>query len=143
MTEMNALRGDRLAPLALALVAPFWMVACGSGGIPTVPSEGTVTFKGQPLATGQVLFQPETGPPGVTGLIENGKFTLGTNVDGDGAPPGKYRVAVFSYKDVRLAGGETASRSIIPDRYTNPEKSGLVVEIPKGGKNDIKIELVK
>jgi hypothetical protein len=116
------------------------MAACGSGGPAKVPAEGTVTYKGQPLATGQVQFLSETGTA-ATGLVENGKFALGTLVDGDGAPPGKYRVSVFSYKEIKLRGGETITKSAIPDRYANPDSSKLVVEIPEAGNREIKIEL--
>jgi hypothetical protein len=139
---MNRMRWDRLARLALLLVAPLGVAACGSGGVAKSPAEGTVSFKGQPLATGQVQFQPEApNAPSATGLVENGKFTLGTEVDGDGAPPGKYRVSVFSYKTVQSRYGETTSQSMIPDRYSKPDSSGLVVEIPPGGNRAIKIEL--
>jgi len=142
---MNAMTRDRLVRLALVLVTSLGTVACGSGGITKVPVEGTVTFKGQPLATGQIQFLPESGPsdtdPAATGLVDNGKFTLGTEGPGDGAKPGKYRVTVFSYEPVQLRGGEQGSKSAIPARYGNPDTSGLTQEVPPDGKSDIKIDL--
>jgi hypothetical protein len=139
---MSTMRWDRLARLALLLVIPFWMAACGgSKEFATVPAKGTVTYKGQPLEKGQIQLLPDNGPAAV-GLIENGKFVLGTNADGDGSPPGKYRVTIFSYKETKSRFGETTSKSVIPNRYANPDTSGLVVEIPEGGNEAIKVELV-
>jgi hypothetical protein len=139
---MSTMRWDRLSRLALLLVIPFWMAACGgSDKVDTVPAKGEVTYKGQPLGKGQIQLLPDNGPAAV-GLIENGKFVLGTNADGDGAPPGKYRVTVFSYKEIKNRFGETTSKSVIPNRYANPDTSGLVVEIPEGGNEAIKVELV-
>jgi hypothetical protein len=121
------------------LVIPFGVAACNSERIYTVPASGTVTYKGKPLEKGQVQFLPTEGPAAV-GSIEDGKFVLGTNNAGNGAPPGKYRVTVFSYKTIQNKFGET-SKSMIPNRYTNPDSSGIVQDIPEGGNNKIDIQL--
>jgi hypothetical protein len=153
---MSTMRKARRTWLPLLLVSSIWMAACGGSGVATVPAEGTVTFKGQPLAKGQVQLLPETPPaappagsaeaaptPTPVGAIDNGKFALSTLVDGDGAPPGKYRVSVFSYTDVTLRDGTVVKKSNIPERYSSQETSGLVVEIPAAGNRDIKLDLVK
>jgi hypothetical protein len=137
---MSMIRWDRLSRLALVLVIPFGVAACNSDKIYTVPASGTVTYKGKPLEKGQVQFLPTEGPAAV-GLIENGKFVLGTNNVGNGAPPGKYRVTVFSYTNVQSKFGEITSKSVIPNRYTNPDSSGIVEDIPEGGNNAIDIKL--
>jgi hypothetical protein len=140
---MNTMRWDRQTRLALALVLVFSgaMVSCRSGEYPTVPASGTVTYKGAPLEKGQIQLVPDKEGPVAVGSIENGKFVLGTNQEGNGALPGKYRVTVFSYKDVQSRYGGTTTQSVIPTKYADPEKSGLIVEIPAGGKTDIKIDL--
>lgn len=139
---MSTMRWDRLTRLALLLVIPFWVAACGdSEKFDTVPAKGTVTYKGKPLEKGQIQLLPDNGPAAV-GLIGDGMFVLGTNADGDGAPPGKYRVTVFSYKENKTRFGETISKAVIPNRYANPDTSGIVVEIPERGNEAIKVELV-
>jgi hypothetical protein len=56
---------------------------------------GTVTYKGEKLAKGQISFRPETpGGQAATGQIENGYYSLSTLTPGDGALPGKYKVTV-------------------------------------------------
>ena len=56
------MRRDRLARLAVVLVASFGVAACGSSKVATVPAEGTVTYQGKSLEKGQVQFHPEAGP---------------------------------------------------------------------------------
>ena len=138
---MSIMRWNRLPRLTPLLVVAFGVAACDSDGISTVPASGSVSYKGQPLESGQVQFLPADGPAAV-GQVENGKFVLGTNAVGNGAPPGHYRVTVFSYKNVQSKFGEITSKSLIPNRYTNPDTSGLVVDIPKGGNNAIEIKMV-
>lgn len=139
---MCTMRWDRLARRALWLLVPFWSVACGnSNEFNTVPAAGTVTFKGKPLESGQIQLLPENDGPASVALIENGKFVLGTQAVGNGTPPGKYRVTIFSYKETPTKFGSSTTKSVIPDRYTTPDTSGLVVEIPESGNTAIKIEL--
>jgi len=138
---MSMMSLDRLSRLTVLLVIPFGVAGCNSESIPTVPASGSVTYKGKPLEKGQVQFLPVDGPAAV-GSVENGKFALGTNGIAEGAPPGHYRVTVFSYQEVKNRFGETASKSVIPTKYTNPDSSGLVVDLPKEGNTAIELKLV-
>jgi len=109
-----------------------------------VPISGTITWQGKPLASGRVVFHPQQVAEGAvrrpaTGdLDEAGRYQLTTLTKGDGAAPGNYRVCVFSYlsdqtsaaNDVEIP--ETVWR--IPERYGNPETSGLTAEIPPGSR---------
>ena len=80
-----------------------------------------------------------------------GKFTLGTNNVGDGAPPGKSKVA-FVWLAPRI--GEPGQETIndnpdklpkpkikIAAKYSDPEKSGIVQDVPRGGIKDLKYDL--
>ncbi len=138
---MSTTRWDWRSRRTLLLVMLSGMLACSSDGIATVPVAGTVTYKGQPLENGQIQFLPVDGPAAV-GSIENGKFTLSTNAVSNGAPPGKYRVTVFSYKETPTKFGESTTKSVVPTKYTNPDTSGLVVDVPPEGNSAIDIKLV-
>ena len=62
--------------------------------------QGTVTYKGENLAKGQISFVPDAqGGQAASGQIENGYYSLSTLTPGDGALPGKYKVTVVA-KDV-------------------------------------------
>ena len=111
----------------------------------TAPVHGTVTLDGKPLPYGQVVFQPLNGRI-AKGVIEDGKFTLGTYKTADGAVLGRHRVSVTARKTlegeepdapgVPLLGGP----SLIPERYGNSAVSGLEFEVTSGD-NVFNIEL--
>src|SRR4029079_12690139 len=60
---------------------------------------GTVTYKGEKLARGQISFVPVPGASGgqaASGQIEDGYYSLSTLTPGDGALPGRYKVTVVA-----------------------------------------------
>jgi hypothetical protein len=118
-----------------------------------VPASGTLTYQGKPLESYQVTLLPIDGRRPATGITNAaGKFTLGTNDVGDGAPPGTHKVAIVwsPPRPVGEMGQETITdnpdklpkpKIKIPDKYSDPEKSGITLEVPKRGVTDIKFEL--
>jgi hypothetical protein len=111
---------------------------------------GTVTYKGQPLAKGRIVFVPEDPKTGRTAAsdIEAGSYALTTLADTprDGALPGKYKVSIsaievdlskamsgmvkgqqgmFKQQDVAQA----KQTSLIPIKYRDPELSGLTTDV--------------
>ena len=113
---------------------------------------GTVLLDGEPVEAANVNFVPSVGTHAAYALTdEQGNFQLSTFQQGDGAPGGKYQVTVR--KTVQestpnpqgpdfpaLVVKETA---IVPEKYSNPETSGLVAEVTDGGISDLKFELKK
>ena len=92
---------------------------------------GTVTYKEDPLPTGDVLFVPETAdlPYARATIAENGTFRMNTEEYGDRVPVGKYRVMITALKDL---GPENGMLGLIPARYNSTEKSGLQAEVVEG-----------
>jgi hypothetical protein len=137
-------RRAALQTLGLALAFAIGLPGCGgdAGAAGTVPAGGTVTVNGKPLETGQIQFVPAEGRP-ASGEIKDGRFTLSTYKDGDGAIPGKHQVAIVATKEVpaKKRGGEPESVSLVPQSYASPAKSNLSIEIPEGGKTDIEIKI--
>ncbi len=113
----------------------------------TVPAAGVVTYKDQPLENYRVTFMAE-GRRAASAISDaQGKFVLGTDVPGDGAPAGTHKVAV-AYVGPQILEGDAADappppppKVRIPAKYQDPEKSGIVIEIPASGDQDLKIEL--
>jgi hypothetical protein len=120
---------------------------------PSVPASGVVTFKGKPLPGYQVVLMPEGDRRPAMGTTDaEGKFVLGTNEPGDGAPPGKSKVAISwagpesTVDAVDQSAIDDPSKMpkpsiVIPDKYTNPETSGLTAEVPEGGTGELKFDL--
>ncbi len=140
MTWSLAVR--RLAT-ALFILLPSSLIplvsGCGGGGPETAPVTGTVTYQGNPLPKGAITFYPASGRPAY-GKIVDGKIVDVTLLKpGDGAIPGPNKVSITSVepgKDMY-----TPSKSLIPDRYADPSKSGLTAEIKKGQTNEVKFDL--
>lgn len=132
-----------------ALIACLALAGCGGGGLDTVAVDGTVTYDGKPLEIGVVRFVPVDAEGGMlaTGNLQpGGKFVLSTR-NSDGVLKGDYKVTVESFlidesvpeKDKELGiGGKT---SAIPEKYSDPEKSGLKETID--GSRTIPIALTK
>ncbi|WP_105327672.1 MULTISPECIES: hypothetical protein [Pirellulaceae] len=134
-----------LALLSLSL-------GCGSQPtgdiVPTSPAAGTATYKGKPLEFYQIRFVPEDGRPAAGVTDEEGHFTMGTNDTGDGAPSGKHRVAInYVGPPMPPDWGVTDFSPIpppkfkVPAKFSDPEKSGITVEVPEDGKTDFVIEI--
>lgn len=112
---------------------------------------GTVTYKGQPLESGSIIFETQGARPAV-GQIVNGKIVeVTTYQPGDGVPLGVHQVAIQSVTaaegvatqnpgDNAAGAGYMRSESLIPAIYGDPQQSGLTAEI-KPGVNELHFEL--
>jgi hypothetical protein len=92
-------RGLLFGGLATALLV---LGGCGRKAEPLVPVRGKLTVKGQPLFAGTVVFYPDRENGNLTageprGFIEQGIYELYSD-DAEGAPPGRYKVAMFAVK---------------------------------------------
>lgn len=137
--------------VALALVC----TGCGPGQptadiVETVPVAGVLSYQGKPLEYHQVTCYPSGGERPAAGIADaSGRFTLGTNGEGDGAVAGTHQVAV-TYVGPPNTDPEAGMNDFspppppkvkIPAKYRNIKTSELQVEIPEGGIDDLKIDL--
>lgn len=138
--------------------AMLWLSGCNSDPGPkaviekVVPVSGTLTYQGKPLENFQVTLVPSDGRRAAVGITDkNGKFTMGTNETGDGAPPGTHKVAV-SWAGPPAETGATEqivdepeklpkADVSLPATFANPETSGLTQEVPEAGLTDWKLDL--
>lgn len=140
---------------------------CGGGasGPKYVNVTGVVTLDGKAIEGATVTFSPKGEGSMSMGLTDaEGKFQLKTATGKNGAAVGEHGVAIAlslnlgsqqpKVPDDGLApptdaelGGRTPSapqstvRWIIPERYSDPAKSGLNVTVPAGGLKEHKFEL--
>jgi hypothetical protein len=122
----------------------FSAAGCGGGASDAperYPVSGTVTFDGQPVPEGEIVFIPtsETGRPDAA-KIENGAFSLQ-------ATAGPKKVQITAYRDAAgktetgAMGEQLAAREqFLPARYN--EQSELTSEIKSGGENTLEFPLV-
>lgn len=132
----------------VAAVLVLVTAGCSSENrIATGTVSGVVTYNGDPLQIGSLLFVPVGGGPSAEGNIgADGSFEMGTYDDDDGAVLGEHKVMITAYTAPGGSGlpedvidGDGAPVSVIPDFYGDLEKSGLKVDIKSG---DNKIDFV-
>ena len=133
----------------LLLCALLFAVAVVATGCGKPKVTGKVTFTdGSPLTQGTVNFTDDKIL--CKGSIqEDGTFEMRTLKPGDGVPPGTYKV----YLTETMRFGEAIeSTSLdttavmhntvndVPPKYSNPEQSGLTIDVKKSMKYDITID---
>jgi hypothetical protein len=117
--------------LALAWLTLLAVAAgCGNPGPKLAPVRGTITYQGQRVPHGTVMFQPVDGPA-ATGDIKNGDYVLRTDTR-DGAVLGKHRVTIISLQD--QSGRLPEHRNplpppLVPLEYNFPDRSGLTAVV--------------
>lgn len=151
----------RFARLGLAILigsAVLTVAGCGdNSGLPQrYPVSGTVLYKGEPLASGTIVFEPNDLTTGrvASGTITDGSYELSTSGEGpDGALAGDYKVVVISkvvdMSDVEanrqggagrqedVAKAESTAERNIPKKYEQSATSGLTAKVePKSNTID-------
>jgi hypothetical protein len=109
---------------ALLLIGP----GCGGDGVDRYDVSGVVTFDGNPVPLGQIMFQPDTGkgnrgPAGVA-KIENGHFDTSKSDKGTVGGPHVVIISGFDGKDINEAEERPAGSPLFPDYRTT-------VDLPK------------
>jgi hypothetical protein len=121
--------------ILLGVVGTAILPGCGSNRMPTAPVRGEVWYKGKPLSSGAVLFQPDKGPV-AQGLIQSdGTFRLSTYSANDGAVLGPHHVQIACFEtqsvDTATQGEPGMRKPLIPLKYFRYDTSGLSVEVRK------------
>ena len=131
----------------MARATTLWIFAVAFAGchdsdrIATYETTGTVIYEdGKPIEEGSVMLI-SSGLPSGRGLIENGRFRIGTYEDTDGAVAGKFQVAVIVNPPVDYdpdAGRPPVSAKA---KYSRPETSGIEFEVKPDDANTLQIVL--
>lgn len=148
---------------AFGAVLCLTLAGCGSGERRVAKASGVVLLDGNPIAGANVALLPaEPGAAATAVTDKDGKFSLTTKKQGDGAVVGKHRVTIMLRKysgklgeDIADADGNSISFAeeaiqnvetpeyewVVPERYSHPDFSGLTCEVPAGGSTSLKFEL--
>lgn len=147
------------SPWTLPLVAVLCLgPGCSqSTSLPSrVPVTGTVLYNGNPVSGATVVFEGDSvARPGVGVTDSAGKFRLSSYTEGDGVPPGRYRVAITKFEApppsqedtsmeaaaARSPQPASAPKSLLPKRYADAATSGFEETVAEGNANDFRFEL--
>jgi hypothetical protein len=151
--------------LSLIVGALFLAVAgCGTTDDigPTLPVSGTVTVDGKKLDEGAVVFVPDDtkgnkAKVSAQSAVKDGSYTLtssSSTFNKVGAPAGWYKVTIKTEVPMGAGSGKVAAdpKTVDPKaaaapkgmkiahRYTELDKTPLLVEVKPGGSYDLKAE---
>jgi hypothetical protein len=132
----------------MAIAVLILVSGCEAGVGPLTPVHGQVVFRGQVLHTGVIVFTPDpsrgSSGPVARGTIQvDGTYQLTTGTQ-PGAVAGWHRITVVALEEpigTAPDGQFQVPRSLLPDRYRDPELSGLAREVKAGDENEINIDL--
>ena len=104
---------------------------------------GTVSYGGQPVAEGQIVFEPEApGSPLATGQIKGGEYQIEPQF---GPTVGPYRVRIEGYRKKKVANmpphpyaGDSQEPGVVTEQFLPVDynvRTTLRVEIADEGEN--------
>ena len=142
------------------------LAGCVDDSLGTVPVTGVVELDGKPVEGATVVFKPDGEGRAASGTTDaQGKFKLTTEVNGDGALPGNYKVGVTKYEGGGLdlpkiedasdsaamdaiynaaeKQGKTGkpAKNLVGAKYSNPDGSGLTAEVKDSGTNEFSFKV--
>ncbi|WP_237228003.1 carboxypeptidase-like regulatory domain-containing protein [Rubinisphaera sp. JC750] len=131
---------------AILAVTLLCVAGCGGSSEPQGTLSGKVTYNGEPVSEGVVIFSSSGASFGAQADIEeDGSYTLSTYEGG--VPPGTYEVAVLpptiTLPDTEDSPGGEALKEVdnIPQKYRSTQSSELTVTINEGSNTfDIAME---
>jgi len=88
------------------------LLGCGAdNGLTLGQVRGTVTYEGQPVKYGQVMFVPDdskgtTGPVALSMINKDGTFDMSTEEAGDGVVVGQHKVGIVGLDPTPIANSE-------------------------------------
>jgi hypothetical protein len=129
--------------LAGTLVLP--VASCDPGSSSLTPVRGQVRYHGLPVGGGTIVFAPDTargnaGPLARADLQADGGYSLSTTGE-PGAAAGWYRVTVVAMQAPAPGPPLAAPHSLLPEKYRDPELSGLTCEVKAGQMNVLHFNL--
>ena len=116
----------------MATILIVGLAGCGSNnGLNLATVRGTVTFKGEPIKNGTVMFEPDeskgtTGPQAIGTITSDGSYILSSESSGDGAVVGMHKVGVLGLEPSPTSNEAVPSPEEDPLKYLAAKtKTGL------------------
>ena len=111
----------------------------GCGGNPRVSGNVTYSDDHSPITSGTVMFAKD-GYTGRAEIGKNGHYSVSSESDGAGLPPGTYRVYLEGTAKATVDGGGVKIEHRINPKYYKPDTSGLSLTVEKSQTYHIEVE---
>jgi hypothetical protein len=124
------MKSVRLTQFSCVLLAGCLIPGCWEKGPSNTSVKGQVFYNGRLLTRGTIVFTADCDRGGTGDMVcsqinSNGNYDLKPK-HSEGIEPGWYRVTILALEEPSSF-GET--RSLLPERYRDPNLSGLSVEV--------------
>lgn len=118
-------------------------LGCGGGGnLDTEPVAGKVSVKGGGVIANGIVQFSSGEHTSIGGIAEDGTYTMSSEGEGDGVPPGDYTVVFLSTQsggDILDDGSVTEEKRVIAEKYEDPTATDIKVTVP-GGNYDFELD---
>ena len=142
--KTTAIRNSSLRLLACLSVGLLGISGCGTGREKTYPVEGIVVFKdGSNVKVGTVETKSlRTGAQARGTIDQDGRFTLTTFENNDGAVAGDHQVVIVQFIQVEgIKNYRPSTMGVVNRKHASYATSGLTMRVDPKGPNQVKIEV--
>lgn len=142
--KTTAIRNPSLRLLACLSVGLLGISGCGTGREKTYPVEGIVVFKdGSNVKVGTVETKSlRTGAQARGTIDQDGRFTLTTFENNDGAVAGDHQVVIVQFIQVEgIKNYRPSTMGVVNRKHASYATSGLTMRVDPKGPNQVKIEV--
>ena len=115
------------------------VLTVGCGKNPTLSGKVYYVDDNSPVTQGTVIFL-NNNYTGRAQIDKNGSYSVQSESEGYGLPPGTYKVYLDGTEKVSVEGGGVKMEKLVGIKYTNPDTSGLTITHDKARTYDIPVE---
>lgn len=120
---------------------------CGSGDFPVAPVSGVILCNGKPVPGALVFFEPQqqgdnalVGKTGLGVVDDQGKFSVRTYGDDDGAVVGKHNIKVERGSGPGCNCAMNADKTVTEVEVTSDGENNFTIELPAKTRADARAE---
>jgi len=123
----------------LVAVAAVLIFSAGCGNNPKLTGRVYYSDDNTPVTQGTVIFL-SAGYTGRAQIEKDGSYSVYSEAEGYGLPPGTYKVYLDSTEKVTVVSGGVSMEKLVDTKYTSLDTSNLTLTVNKSQKYDIPVE---
>jgi len=126
-------------PVFLIVMLTVLILSAGCGKNPKLTGKVYYIDDNSPVTRGTVIFL-SSGYTGRAQIEKDGSYSVHSESEGYGLPPGTYKVYLDATEKVTVEGGGVKLENMVAKKYTRPDTSGLELTVNKSQTFDIPVE---
>jgi hypothetical protein len=122
----------------LFVMVAVLVLAAGCGKNPKLTGKVYYVDDNSPVTHGTVIFL-SSNYTGRAQIEKDGSYSVHSESEGYGLPPGTYKVYLDGTEKVTVEGGGVKMERLVDSKYANPDTSGLTLTHDKARTYDIPV----